>query len=254
MSRNFEILQQAEEKHRQSQAAVFTPTETIGAAESSRVADAAWGAVELNDFSNEQVKKLVQRLFLAPSACKAVVFAGVESGNGCSWITAHCTEFLARHTSASVCVVDANLRSPALHQYFQIANHHGLSDAVLSGGPLENYLHQLSLPNLWLLSCGSHAGNRPLVLGSESLRSCIAQLRAQFGYVLIDAPAANACSDVIALGHAADGVALVLQGSSTRREAVKKAVQDLENAKVRVLGAVMNKRTFPVPSFLYKRL
>jgi hypothetical protein len=31
-------------------------------------------------------------------------------------------------------------------------------------------------------------------------------------------------------------------------------VRDLENASVRVLGAVLNRRTFPVPESIYRKL
>ncbi len=45
-------------------------------------------------------------------ASRLVVVRAIEWGNGCSWICARMAEVLAAQVAASVCVVDANLRSP----------------------------------------------------------------------------------------------------------------------------------------------
>jgi len=56
------------------------------------------------------------------------------------------------------------------------------------------------------------------------------------------------------LGRNAEGVVLVLRANASRRETARKAVHDLETAQVRVLGAVLNHRTFPVPERIYKKI
>jgi capsular exopolysaccharide synthesis family protein len=208
---------------------------------------------DLDEVSRDQMTKLVQRLFLLPGSYKAVVFSAVDTGNGCSWMTVRCAELLASQTKASVCLVDANLRSPSLHTHFGMPNDRGLTDAITQGGSLRDFANQLSKPNLWLMSCGSPKRGGPELLGSDGLRSCLLQLRNGFDYVLIDAPPLSSSSDAIVLGHSVDGVALILEGSVTRRETAQRAVQELEKANVRVLGAVMNKRTFPIPEFIYNR-
>jgi Mrp family chromosome partitioning ATPase len=86
------------------------------------------------------------------------------------------------------------------------------------------------------------------------MRMRIVELRQEFHYVLIDAPAINTANDGIVLGRVADGVVVVIKANSSRREIARKAIQELENAKVRVLGAVLNQRTFPIPQGIYNRL
>jgi Mrp family chromosome partitioning ATPase len=60
--------------------------------------------------------------------------------------------------------------------------------------------------------------------------------------------------DGIALGRAAEGVVLVLKANASRRDAARKAVQDLQTAGARILGAVLNQRTFPIPQAIYSKL
>jgi hypothetical protein len=47
---------------------------------------------------------------------------------------------------------------------------------------------------------------------------------------------------------------LVLEANSTRRDATARIAERLHAMQVQVLGAVLNKRTFPIPASLYRRL
>jgi capsular exopolysaccharide synthesis family protein len=154
---------------------------------------------------------------------------------------------------ASVCVVDANLRAPFLHEYFRRDNSMGLADAVLGSGPVRNYARQLNAGNLWVMTCGSRTIDPYTLLTSDRLQPRLAELKAEFDYVLIDAPPVSLYADAALLGRLADGVVLVVQANSTRREVVRKTKERLESAKLRLLGAVLNKRRFPIPEFVYRR-
>jgi Mrp family chromosome partitioning ATPase len=215
-------------------------------------------SLETTGAIRDEIAKLVQRLFLAPQALspqgpRRVVFAGTESSCGCSWMVARVAEQLASQGRGSVCVVDCNLRAPGLHQQFGSENHHGLSDALVGPGPIREYAHRWS-KNLWFVSCGASAENGLAMLGSDRMRSRLAELRSAFEYVLIDAAPLNTCNDAIVLGGLSDGVVLMLKANSSRRETARKAVHELQSANVRVLGAVLNQRTFPIPEALYRRL
>ncbi len=207
----------------------------------------------LQEQAREQMTRLIQRLFVGPDGSKSVVFSGVERNSGCTWLIAHAAELLAVQRRGSVCLVDANLRFPALHKLFAISNHHGFTDAVVEPAPLCNFVQRLSTANLWFLSCGSPDKTEGALL-SEGLLSRLAQLRAEFDFVLIDSPALNLYTDAVRLGSACDGLTLVLKANSTRRETAHRVLQDIKGANVRLLGAVLNRRTFPLPEVLYSRL
>lgn len=210
-------------------------------------------SLETSGAIKQEIVKLVQRLFLSEQGPRRVVFAGSESGCGCSWMCARVAEELASQGRGTVCVVDCNLRSPGLHQQFGTENHHGLSDALLGPGPVRDYVHRWSR-NLWLVSCGASPETGLTMLGSERMRARIAELRATFDYVLIDAAPLSSCNDAIVLGGLVDGVVLTLKANSSRRETARNVLHELKTANVRVLGAVLNQRTFPIPESLYKKL
>ena len=79
-------------------------------------------------------------------------------------------------------------------------------------------------------------------------------MRKEFDFVLIDAPPLTRYSDAIGLAQMTDGLVLVLEANSTRREAALQVAENLRAANIRILGAVLNKRTFPIPETLYNRL
>jgi Mrp family chromosome partitioning ATPase len=256
MSRNFELLQKIGKEQD-----IFQPEEVLITQEMPETvveAPALPQAPVLNIGAKEleEVTKLVQRLFLLPGveSPRSVVFMGTEPGNGCSWMCARTAEVLASQVTGTVCLVDANLREPAQHDMFGIPNHHGLSDSLRFTEPIGHFVQRLSRPNLYLVSCGSTAENWQGLVSSDRMRLRLAELRNDFDFVLIDTAAMSVCNDGVALGCAADGVVLVLKANSSRREWARKAVYELQTARARVLGAVLNQRTFPIPEAIYKKL
>jgi capsular exopolysaccharide synthesis family protein len=205
--------------------------------------------------SREELIKLVQRIFLLDRNSRtAVVFTAVENGTGCTSICAGAAEAIAAQVEAPVCVVDANLRRPGLHLCFGRENLKGLTDSVFKPGSIRTFVQKLPGSNLWLLPCGSMASQLSAVMKTEHLEARISELRKEFAYILIDTPPVSEHTDAILLARLADGAVLVLESNATRREVARIAKEDLESARVRVLGAVLNKRTFPIPQFLYDRL
>jgi len=254
MSKNYELLQQAEiglgtvtafPAGRDASAPESLPRETT---------EAALSGVEPS--VREESMKLVHRLFLTPglAAPKAVVFAAIDSKNGCGWLSAVVAQLLAKSVPRSVCLVEGNFRTPSLPKLFGTKKRQGFSDALQQEGAIRGFATQVGSENLWLLSAGSAGPESTVLLNGDRMKGRVKELRSEFDYILIDAPPMNAFADGAALGRLADGVVLVLEANVTRREAALRVTENLRNENIPVLGAVLNSRTFPIPSALYKRL
>jgi protein-tyrosine kinase len=256
MSKNYELIQQAD--IRLDVPALSQPTTNpLSSPADKKNENAKTMRLYLDDnVTREESFKLVQNVFLrrGEGSPRVVVFAGIDSGNGCSAICTYTAETLASQKLGTVCLVDANLRSPSLPEHFGISNHYGLTDALSTQGAIRDFATLVVPDNLWLLSCGSLASESPRFLNSANLKSRIAELRAEFDYVLIDTPPLNSYADGIAIGQLADGLVLVLEANATRREAAGKVTENLRAAQIKILGAVLNKRTYPIPRALYNRL
>jgi Mrp family chromosome partitioning ATPase len=250
MSRNFELLQKI------GQQQGFFETQADAQTILQEPLPVASSTLAMSDTELEELTKLVQRVFMLPGndAPHVVPFMATESGNGCSFIVARVGDVLASHVGATICLVDANLRNPGLHSQFGVENSHGLADALRHSDPIRAFARPTSRNNLWLLTAGSSPEEAQALLASDRMRLRLSELRTDFDYVLIDCPAMNVSNDGIALGSSADGVIVVLKANTSRRETARQALQEIQNAKTRVIGAVLSQRTFPIPDSIYKKL
>ena len=259
MSRNFELLQKTEKerelrREHESQRHLTLHDAQRGSTATADIGHGAGPMLAMDETSETEVIKLIQRLFLSAGARRSVVFASVASGDGCSWITARAATMLASHVSGTVCVVDANFRSPALHDYFAVGNNHGLKDALVEAHSVKDFAQRLPKENLWIMTSGSSVPADARLMTSSTFRTRVAELYREFDYVLFDTSPLGLYPDAITLAHIAEGVALVVGANSTRREMARRVVQDLENATVSLRGVVLNKRTVAIPDRLSHRL
>jgi Mrp family chromosome partitioning ATPase len=246
MSNNFELLSQLELADR------LFPVTPDAPSQSTTDKNAAGNGKLPSSYS--EALNLVQRVFLAKPelAPHIVVFTSPQSGAGCSWVCARTSEALADRLPGAACVVDANLRSPAMHRYFLLDNRRGLTQALVETGPISNYVQEVRSRKLSVLTTGS-SDSQTTPWASDRLVQRLAELRLKFAFLLVDSPATNLYADVTLLSSLADGAILVLEADFTRREAALQAKNALVAAKFRLLGAVLNKRSFPIPEFIYRR-
>jgi Mrp family chromosome partitioning ATPase len=251
VSRNFELLQQA-----------GWAGDDFGAAQPNHKSQHA--RLDLNGVGNvaqarqthrpnrEETAKLVRKVFLAPhgEVPKMVVFCGAKRGAGCSWLCARASKILAAEVNGRVCAMDANIHSPSLHRYFDQQNAAGLTDAIHQRQPAMKFARQIRDGNLWLLPCGRPASHNFHLTPSVGLESLMSGLRAEFDYLLIDAPSVEAHPDAMVLARLADGAILVLEASGTPRELVFKAKRSIESANVPLLGVVLNQPEDSFPALL----
>jgi Mrp family chromosome partitioning ATPase len=249
MSKHFELMQQLEREREFNQERPSSSTVQSVREPSYRYSPSRW--------ANDEALRLVQQVFLLQTQDppRMVVFAGIDHGNGCSQICASVAETLAKNARRPVCLVEANFRSPGLPEMFGATNHHGLTDALLKKDlPIGAFTKPVVQENLWLLSAGALAADSPNLLASEHLRDRLLELREEFDFVIIDAPPLTRYSDAIALGQRADGLVLVLEADSTRKEAAAVVAANVRSANISILAAVLNKRTFPIPERIYNRI
>jgi Mrp family chromosome partitioning ATPase len=161
---------------------------------------------------------------------------------------------LAKRISGSVCIVDANLRHPALHDLFCIENSRGFLQALQETAPVRDYAQQFHETNLWVVPAGGLIADADRLLEPGNVKARLEELAHEFEFVLIDSPAVKTALDASIFGRFADGVVLVLAANSTTRENAMNTKQALEAAQISFAGAVLNKRTYPIPEKIYQHL
>lgn len=247
MSRNFELMTQLE-----IEAGIADKPRSTATDQTAKMAVVPILSSRAGDAGGEEMLRLIQRIFLSAngSAPRQVVLCGIDDENGSSSICAKAGRTLAANSSRPVCLVDANVRSPRLSGLFGIEGTNPFSGP---SAPLREHCVQIG-GNLWLAGPNILADNNRVLLPPTQLKERLGQLREEFEYMLIDAPATSVCGDAQLLGLVADAAILVIEANNTRRLTVRNAKESLDAAGVRLLGTVLHNRSFPIPEKIYARL
>lgn len=171
---------------------------------------------------------------------------------GVSTICSHLATLLAQEGRDNVLLVDANLPDPSAHETFHTPLQPGLREMLGNGsGPL-TAIHETVVPRLHLLPAGEMNGGEPSYEGGR-MASMLDQWKQAYGFVILDMPCFGTPS-FSRLANLMDGVVLVVEAERVRRHVVGRVKDQLVEANANLLGVVLNKRRFPIPNWLYRRL
>ena len=194
------------------------------------------------EFAREQIRGLVRQLFHATQArpLRQVVFSAIDPQTDTAEICRSVGEVLARETTMDVAVCGAGRESTA-------GELRGGSTEMR--GPLREAGMQVQR-NLWHLPLEADSTEE----SAASLHRYVSEVRREFEYSIVAAPAVAISSRTMALAQLADGIVLVLSAQHTRRQQARKIKTTLEEAQARLLGMVLSDREFPMPETIYRRL
>jgi capsular exopolysaccharide synthesis family protein len=145
-------------------------------------------------------------------------------------------------TGKRVILVDADLRRPTLHKYFEQSNMRGVTTALLrhSEDPVSDHLLPSGVHNLRLMPSGPMPPNPAELLGSQRMATLIEELSRQADVVLFDSPPLLAVVDGALLSHVCDATLLVALAGVTRADALRSSKDHLLQSGARLLGTVLN--------------
>ncbi|MBD2022171.1 polysaccharide biosynthesis tyrosine autokinase [Leptolyngbya sp. FACHB-36] len=180
--------------------------------------------------------------FLTGSPLRALTIASAGSGDGKSTIALNLA-MAAAEMGQSVLLVDANLRLPQLHTQLNLPNQHGISD-VLANEKLA-WQDAIASPkkNLSVLTAGQTARDSAKLLASARMQMLMEQLQAAFDLIIYDTPNLDEFADASFLAAHTNGIFMVVSLRKAKHPAVKKAVVELKNYRLPILGAISNQVT-----------
>jgi len=199
---------------------------------------------------------MIRRLYETDHPVKqrrAILFAAVSSGGSAMGVSAAVAETLATQTSASVCLVEADLRSPAASRSADEHDGLGLSELLLEDRPLRAAIRSVT-SSLSVLPAGVRRADAQHRLTIDRLKPYVRELRAMFDYLVVSTAPAAGHQDAALLASLVDGLVLTVAAGRTRREAARRTVAHLQQSGVHVLGAVLVDRAYPIPEALYGKL
>jgi capsular exopolysaccharide synthesis family protein len=139
-----------------------------------------------------------------------------------------------------VCLIDSDLRQPSLHDLFGVSNGIGLTVALAEAKSVDQVVVPTTLPNLYLVPSGPVPPNPGELLGSNRMREFVESLSRQFDTLLFDSAPILSVADTAALAGLSDGVILVLKSGAVPRDLLRRAVEQIETVKGKVIGVLLS--------------
>lgn len=174
----------------------------------------------------------------ADNSLKVVVVSSAQSGEGKSTVSANLALAVAE-LGKKVLLVDADMRKPTQHRVWRQDNYEGLSN-VLSGQCDQHAAIKELQSNLFLLTAGIVPPNPVVLIDSVQMGRLIEDWSETYDLVIIDAPPITVAADATMLGTQAGGLIFVLRPNVADKESVEYAQEILTQAKLKVLGMVLN--------------
>ena len=182
------------------------------------------------------------RAALSRSMAKGKRVFGVVSawgGEGKSMVSANLAVSITQ-LLMDVVLIDGDLRRPTLSRVFEHFGKPGVLELLESDGDPNKFVCDTPVERLFVLPTGQSSVNPADLLGSGRFKNLLDKLRADDLAIVMDTSPFSACSDALLMMEHVDGVIMVVSPEKWEGEPEAHFVQDLEDAGVEVLGAVMN--------------
>jgi tyrosine-protein kinase Etk/Wzc len=177
-----------------------------------------------------------------------VMFVAAEPGAGTTVVAAATAFGLARNLRTRVGLFEADVERPGLGRLIGMSSEPGLSDVLDGRSTLEEARRAVpECEGLTVVTAGAQRYARSGELASEQARAVLRMLGEERRFLIIDAPPLLERADSRLLFPQIDAAVLVLRARATRRNDARRALEILQEARVPVLGAVLNRYTSDLP-------
>ena len=174
------------------------------------------------------------------SPLKTILITSPSPQDGKTTIVSNLACVIAQ-SNRSVVVVDADLRRPQIHKYFQLMNRLGLSNQLLRPHDrVDGSLQDTELAGLKVITSGRLPPDPSELLGSNKMQEMMNSLTGQFECVILDSPPVLVVTDAVVLAPRVNGVIIVVKPSVTKRAELQHVIEQMNQVNARLLGVVLN--------------
>jgi len=143
-------------------------------------------------------------------------------------------------TNQRVALIECDLRRPLIAKRLGLDGAVGTTSVLIGRVTLHEAMQRYGDTGLDVLACGPIPPNPSELLQSKAMETLLAQLRAEYDIVLLDAPPLLPVTDAALLAAQADGALIVVRHGKTSRDQLGHALERLDAVDAKTLGVVFN--------------
>ena len=181
------------------------------------------------------------------SNSKSVVFASTTSGEGASYVSYNCARVMTLLLDRPIAWVDGNFNSPTVKIQNQELN---FRDLLVDPGKMP---HMPAGAGLVVVGNGRRNIKNVELLNRGEYTKLVRRFEENFYFTIIDSPPILESVEISHLAQPTMGVVLVVESRRCKQEVIRHGVEKLRSQGINVLGTVLNKRVYELPTFVYRR-
>ena len=178
---------------------------------------------------------------------KTILVTSTLPGEGKSWVSSNLAVTFAQ-AGKRVVLIDADMRKGRQYTIFGVSPRPGLSN-YLSGiidneeasDDLTNYIQETEIDNLYLISAGNIPPNPSELLIAPQMVNLLEQLKDMCDVIIIDGTPSQLVTDSLILTRLVDSTIIVTANKQTKKEDLKKVINNIQNVGGKISGIVLNK-------------
>ncbi|ELS33277.1 MULTISPECIES: GumC family protein [Pseudanabaena] len=187
--------------------------------------DLIYKNIQLNNYSQESPIRSLVITSALPSEGKSTIALGLATS--------------AARLHKRVLLIDADMRSPALHKQLNLPNERGLSTLLASKGSIDSRdVIQSSNSAIDILTGGPIPSDSVTLLSSEWMQNLISKFEQEYDLVIVDAPPILGTVDTIQIASYCGGVVSVARIDRITRGEFSQAISVLQ--KLNLIGVIAN--------------
>jgi len=181
------------------------------------------------------------RLVGGGETVKVVVVTSITGGEG-KTATAYNLAIAAALAGRRTLLVEGDLRSPSKAEEIGVTpDPNSFREPLLYYGAKSKSIRLApNIENLSILPSPGPQKQAAAIIESSELQLILKDSRGRFDLVIVDTPSLSSCNDALLLEELADGIILVTRQAITRSSLLSEATDQLTEAEVKILGAVIN--------------
>ena len=185
--------------------------------------------------------KLQAKAKQAEKPVRVVVVTSTTAEEGQETVAANLAVVMAK-TGANTLLLDCDLRTPVLHEVFQLPNR-GVTDCLTTGADYHGFVQRVADADLDIATAGAEVTNAGELLSGRLMQELLQAVRGEYDYVFVNTPPVLASADAISVSGKADGVILVIASGKNEAKLINKAKVTLEQTGASLLGCILNNTT-----------
>lgn len=198
----------------------------------------------LQTILNESIDRVRTLLLHAASidGTKIVMVTSAVDQEGKTTVASQLAASLARCGRRTL-IVDADIRSPSLHELFDMPSEPGLCEVLRGEIELDDSIRPTRMPGLWLLPSGRCDAEAVQALAKDAIGTVFEGLRPEFDFIVLDTAPVLTVADSLSIGQHVDAAIVAILKDTSQGPKVFDAVERLRGVGINVMGAVVNGET-----------